>query len=91
MLLKQRPQFAVRDVSCRHDEQRAWLAREQMALSEVSVLGDKYPLVVISDAGIRGLTVQNRAEGLRISAEEGTATAESGVPMARLATESQNR
>lgn len=44
MLLKQRPQFAVRDVSCRHDEQRAWLAREQMALSEVSVLGDKYPL-----------------------------------------------
>lgn len=45
--------------------------------------------VVISDAGIRGLTVQNRAEGLRIHAEDGTATAESGVPMARLATETQ--
>jgi len=45
--------------------------------------------VVISDAGIRGLTVQNRAESLRVSAEDGTATAESGVPMARLATETQ--
>jgi hypothetical protein len=51
MLLKQCKQFAVRDVSCRHDEQRAWLARKQMALSEVSVLGDKYPLVVIGNAG----------------------------------------
>jgi UDP-N-acetylmuramate dehydrogenase len=43
--------------------------------------------VVIADAGIRGLVVQNRAEGSRI---EGTRyIAESGVPMARAATETQ--
>jgi UDP-N-acetylmuramate dehydrogenase len=51
--------------------------------------------VVISDRGIRGLVVQNRAEGLRVhagtegSAEPPRAVAESGVPMARLATETQ--
>jgi UDP-N-acetylmuramate dehydrogenase len=47
--------------------------------------------VVISDAGIRGLVVQNRAEGLRIdpAGEPPRAVAESGVPMARLATETQ--
>jgi UDP-N-acetylmuramate dehydrogenase len=43
--------------------------------------------VVIADAGIRGLVVQNRAEGSRV---EGTRyVAESGVPMARAATETQ--
>jgi UDP-N-acetylmuramate dehydrogenase len=43
--------------------------------------------VVIADAGIRGLVVQNRAEGSRI---DGTRyIAESGVPMARAATETQ--
>jgi UDP-N-acetylmuramate dehydrogenase len=43
--------------------------------------------VVIADAGIRGLVVQNRAEGSRV---EGTRyLAESGVPMARAATETQ--
>ena len=46
--------------------------------------------VVISDAGIRGLVVQNRAEGLRVDAAAGTAIAESGVPMARIATETQH-
>ncbi len=46
--------------------------------------------VVISDAGIRGLVVQNRAEGLRVDAGTGTAIAESGVPMARIATETQH-
>ena len=43
--------------------------------------------VVISDAGVRGLVIQNRAEGSRI---DGAAyVAESGVPMARAATETQ--
>jgi UDP-N-acetylmuramate dehydrogenase len=43
--------------------------------------------VVISDAGVRGLVIQNRAEGSKV---DGTAyTAESGVPMARAATETQ--
>lgn len=45
--------------------------------------------VVIADAGIRGLVVQNRAEGSRIDADAGRYTAESGVPMARAATETQ--
>jgi UDP-N-acetylmuramate dehydrogenase len=45
--------------------------------------------VVIADAGIRGLVVQNRAEGSRIDAESASYTAESGVPMARAATETQ--
>ena len=43
--------------------------------------------VVISDAGVRGLVIQNRAEGSRI--EDGRYVAESGVPMARAATETQ--
>jgi UDP-N-acetylmuramate dehydrogenase len=43
--------------------------------------------VVISDAGIRGLVVQNRAEGSRIDGDR--YIAESGVPMARAATEAQ--
>src|SRR5207302_467541 len=43
--------------------------------------------VVIADAGIRGLVVQNRAEGSRIDGER--YIAESGVPMARAATETQ--
>jgi UDP-N-acetylmuramate dehydrogenase len=43
--------------------------------------------VVIADAGIRGLVVQNRAEGSRIEGER--YIAESGVPMARAATETQ--
>ena len=43
--------------------------------------------VVISDAGIRGLVVQNRAEGSRI--EDDRYVAESGLPMARAATETQ--
>jgi UDP-N-acetylmuramate dehydrogenase len=43
--------------------------------------------VVISDAGVRGLVIQNRAEGSRV---DGNAyIAESGVPMARAATETQ--
>ena len=45
--------------------------------------------VVIADAGIRGLVVQNRAEGSRIDADNARYTAESGVPMARAATETQ--
>jgi UDP-N-acetylmuramate dehydrogenase len=45
--------------------------------------------VVIADAGIRGLVVQNRAEGSRIDGDGATYTAESGVPMARAATETQ--
>ena len=45
--------------------------------------------VVIADAGIRGLVVQNRAEGSRIDEAAVTYTAESGVPMARAATETQ--
>ncbi|HKG57388.1 MAG TPA: UDP-N-acetylmuramate dehydrogenase [Candidatus Limnocylindrales bacterium] len=43
--------------------------------------------VVISDRGIRGLVIQNRAEGSRIDGDG--YTAESGVPMARAATETQ--
>jgi UDP-N-acetylmuramate dehydrogenase len=43
--------------------------------------------VVIADAGIRGLVVQNRAEGSRIDGAR--YIAESGVPMARAATEAQ--
>src|SRR5436190_20166050 len=39
--------------------------------------------VVISDAGIRGLTIQNRAEGSSIDGER--LVAESGLPMARAA------
>jgi UDP-N-acetylmuramate dehydrogenase len=43
--------------------------------------------VVIADAGVRGLVIQNRAEGSRV---EGTRyTVESGVAMARAATETQ--
>ena len=43
--------------------------------------------VVIADAGIRGLVVQNRAEGSRVEGER--YVAESGLPMARAATETQ--
>lgn len=44
--------------------------------------------VVIADAGVRGLVIQVRAEGSRI---DGTRyTAESGVQMARAATETQH-
>ncbi len=43
--------------------------------------------VVISDRGVRGLVIQNRAEGSRI--EDERYVAESGVPMARAATETQ--
>ncbi len=43
--------------------------------------------VVISDAGVRGLVIQNRAEGSRIEADR--YVAEAGVPMARAATETQ--
>jgi UDP-N-acetylmuramate dehydrogenase len=43
--------------------------------------------VVISDAGVRGLVIQNRAEGSHV--DEDRYTAESGVPMARAATETQ--
>jgi UDP-N-acetylmuramate dehydrogenase len=43
--------------------------------------------VVIADAGIRGLVIQNRAEGSRVDADR--YIAESGVPMARAATETQ--
>ena len=43
--------------------------------------------VVISDAGVRGLVIQNRAEGSRIEGDR--YAAEAGVPMARAATESQ--
>ncbi|HEX5824214.1 MAG TPA: UDP-N-acetylmuramate dehydrogenase [Candidatus Limnocylindrales bacterium] len=43
--------------------------------------------VVIADAGIRGLVVQNRAEGSQLDGE--SYTAESGMPMARAATETQ--
>jgi UDP-N-acetylmuramate dehydrogenase len=45
--------------------------------------------VVIADAGIRGLVVQNRAEGSRIDEATQSYVAESGVPMARAATETQ--
>ena len=43
--------------------------------------------VVIADAGIRGLLIQDRAEGIEII--DGTLVAEAGVPMARAATASQ--
>jgi UDP-N-acetylmuramate dehydrogenase len=43
--------------------------------------------VVIADAGIRGLVIQNRAEGSRVDGER--YQAEAGVPMARAATETQ--
>jgi UDP-N-acetylmuramate dehydrogenase len=43
--------------------------------------------VVIADAGIRGLVIQNRAEGSRVDGER--YAAEAGVPMARAATETQ--
>jgi UDP-N-acetylmuramate dehydrogenase len=43
--------------------------------------------VVIADAGIRGLVVQNRAEGSKVDGER--YHAEAGVPMARAATETQ--
>ena len=43
--------------------------------------------VVISDAGVRGLVIQNRAEGSRVEGDR--YTAEAGVPMARAATETQ--
>jgi UDP-N-acetylmuramate dehydrogenase len=43
--------------------------------------------VVIADAGFRGLVIQNRAEGSRV--DDDRYTAESGVPMARAATETQ--
>ena len=43
--------------------------------------------VVIADTGIRGLVIQNRAEGAEIREEH--LIAESGVPMARAATETQ--
>ena len=43
--------------------------------------------LVISDRGIRGLVIQDRAEGSRIDGQRYTADA--GVPMARAATETQ--
>jgi UDP-N-acetylmuramate dehydrogenase len=43
--------------------------------------------VVIADAGIRGLVVQNRAEGSQLDGP--SYVAESGLPMARAATETQ--
>jgi len=43
--------------------------------------------VVISDRGVRGIVVQDRAEGSRIEGER--YVAEAGVPMARAATETQ--
>jgi UDP-N-acetylmuramate dehydrogenase len=43
--------------------------------------------VVIADAGIRGLVIQNRAEGSSIEGDR--LIAESGLPMARAATETQ--
>src|SRR5204862_1653879 len=43
--------------------------------------------VVIADAGVRGLVVQNRAEGSRVEGDR--YVAESGLPMARAATEAQ--
>ena len=43
--------------------------------------------LVISDRGIRGLVIQDRAEGSRLDGERYTADA--GVPMARAATETQ--
>src|SRR3954469_24376142 len=43
--------------------------------------------LVISDRGIRGLVIQDRAEGSRVDGDRYTADA--GVPMARVATETQ--
>lgn len=43
--------------------------------------------VVIADAGVRGLVIQNRAEGATIEGDR--LVAESGLPMARAATETQ--
>jgi UDP-N-acetylmuramate dehydrogenase len=43
--------------------------------------------LVISDRGVRGLVIQDRAEGSRVDGERYTADA--GVPMARAATEAQ--
>jgi UDP-N-acetylmuramate dehydrogenase len=43
--------------------------------------------VVISDRGVRGLVIQDRAEGSRVEGDR--YTAEAGTPMARAATESQ--
>ena len=43
--------------------------------------------LVIADAGIRGLVIQDRAEGSRVDGER--YIAEAGVPMARAATETQ--
>ncbi len=43
--------------------------------------------LVISDRGVRGLVIQDRAEGSRIEGDRYTADA--GVPMARAATETQ--
>lgn len=43
--------------------------------------------LVISDRGVRGLVIQVRAEGSRVDGDR--YTAESGVPMARAATETQ--
>ena len=42
---------------------------------------------MIADAGVRGLVIQNRAEGSRVDGER--YVAEAGVPMARAATETQ--
>jgi UDP-N-acetylmuramate dehydrogenase len=44
--------------------------------------------LVISDRGIRGLVIQDRAEGSRVDGAR--YTAEAGVPMARAATEAQH-
>jgi UDP-N-acetylmuramate dehydrogenase len=43
--------------------------------------------VVFSDRGVRGLVIQNRAEGSRVEGDR--YVAEAGVPMARAATETQ--
>jgi UDP-N-acetylmuramate dehydrogenase len=43
--------------------------------------------LVVSDAGVRGMVVEVRAEGTRLDGER--YTAEAGVPMARAATETQ--
>ena len=43
---------------------------------------------VISDRGVRGLVIQDRAEGSKVE-EDGRYTADAGVPMARAATETQ--
>ena len=43
--------------------------------------------IVISDHGVRGLVIQDRAEGSRVEGDR--YTAEAGVPMARAATETQ--